>query len=88
MIDHLQAAGEKYDGVALNAAAYTHTSVAIGDAVKAISVPVVEVHITNILTREAYRQNSLIAEGCVGSITGFGLDSYRLGIESLRVLIK
>ncbi|MBT3244672.1 MAG: 3-dehydroquinate dehydratase [Bacteroidetes bacterium] len=84
IIDKLHAAAVIYDGIILNAAAYTHTSVAIADAVKAIVIPVVEVHITNILNREEYRHTSLIAPGCVGSITGFGLDSYRLGIESFR----
>ncbi len=88
IIDKLQEADKKYSGVVLNAAAYTHTSVAIADAVKAISIPVVEVHISNILSREEYRHNSLISPNCIGSIIGFGLDSYRLGIESLRVFKK
>jgi len=85
IIDKLQEADKSVSGVVLNAAAYTHTSVAIADAVKAISIPVVEVHISNILTREDFRHKSLIGPNCVGSIMGFGLDSYRLGIESLRV---
>ncbi len=86
IIDKLQDADGKYAGVVLNAAAYTHTSVAIADAVKAISIPVVEVHISNILDREEFRHKSLISPNCIGSIMGFGLDSYRLGIESLRVI--
>lgn len=85
IIDKLQDADHNYSGVVLNAAAYTHTSVAIADAVKAITIPVVEVHISNILDREEYRHKSLISPNCIGSIMGFGLDSYRLGIESLRV---
>jgi len=85
IIDKLQESGGKYTGVVLNAAAYTHTSVAIADAVKASSVPVVEVHISNILDREEFRHKSLISPNCIGSIMGFGLDSYRLGIESLRI---
>lgn len=86
IIDKIQEADKNFNGIILNAAAYTHTSVAIADAVKAISIPVVEVHISNILDREEYRHKSLISPNCVGSIMGFGLDSYRLGIESLRVL--
>ena len=85
IIDKLQEADKQYSGVVLNAAAYTHTSVAIADAVKAIATPVVEVHISNILSREEFRHSSFISPNCIGSIMGFGLDSYRLGIESLRV---
>lgn len=71
------------DGIVLNAGAYTHTSLAIADAIAAIAVPVVEVHISNIQSREPIRHTSLIAPVCRGSIAGFGLESYRLGIESL-----
>jgi len=85
IIDKLQEADKDFAGVVLNAAAFTHTSVAIADAVKAISIPVVEVHISNILNREDFRHKSLVGPNCLGSIMGFGLDSYRLGIESLRV---
>jgi len=88
LIDQLHAADNQYDGVILNAGAYTHTSLALADAIKAISIPVVEVHITNILNREDFRKTSLIAAGCIGSISGFGFDSYRLGIESLRIMFK
>ena len=71
------------DGIVLNAGAYTHTSIAISDAIRAINVPVIEVHISNIHAREAYRHTSMIASACKGSIAGFGMDSYRLAIEAL-----
>ncbi len=83
LIDKLQEVGFSYDGIVLNAGGYTHTSVAIADAIAAISTPVVEVHISNIHARESFRSHSLIASKCKGSISGFGLDSYRLAIESL-----
>lgn len=86
LVNKIQEAEGKYDGVVLNAAAYTHTSVAIADALRAIRIPAVEVHITNILSREDYRHISLVAPACRGSIMGFGLDSYRLAIEALRVI--
>lgn len=82
IIDAIQAADGKYDGVLLNAGGYTHTSVAIADAIGSVSVPVVEIHISCILAREAFRHVSLIAPKCKGSIMGFGLDSYRLGLLS------
>jgi 3-dehydroquinate dehydratase-2 len=88
LIDQLHAAPGKFDGIVLNAGGYTHTSVALGDAISAIDVPVVEVHISNILKREEFRHVSLIGPNCIGSIMGFGLDSYRLGIESLRVALN
>ena len=71
------------DGIVLNAGAYTHTAIAISDAIRAINVPVIEVHISNIHAREAYRHTSMIAAACKGSIAGFGMDSYRLAIEAL-----
>jgi 3-dehydroquinate dehydratase-2 len=83
IIDKLHETGFSSDGIILNAGGYTHTSVAIGDAVKAINSPVVEVHISNIHAREQFRQISMISAGMKGIITGFGLDSYRLAIESL-----
>lgn len=86
LIDKLHQAADGYQGVVLNAGGYTHTSVAIADAVQAISIPVTEVHISNIFDREEYRKTSLLAPVCKGTISGFGLDSYRLGIESLRIL--
>ena len=70
-------------GIVLNAGAYTHTSIAILDAIRAINPPVIEVHLSNILAREPYRHNSLIGGACLGTISGFGLDSYRLAVEAL-----
>lgn len=84
LIDKIQEAGSKYLGIILNAGGYTHTSVAIGDAVAGIDTAVVEVHISNIFAREAYRHTSLIAAHAAGSIIGFGLESYRLAIESFK----
>ena len=82
IIDKLHEVGFSYDGVILNAAAYTHTSVGIGDAVKAIETPVVEVHISNVHAREEFRHQSFIAANARGVIVGFGLKSYDLAIES------
>ena len=82
LINKLHEVGFSYDGVILNAGGYTHTSVAIADAISAIKTPVIEVHISNIYAREEFRHSSLIASKCKGSISGFGLDSYRLAIES------
>jgi len=82
IIGKLQEVGFDYDGIILNAAAYTHTSVGIGDAVKAIKTPVVEVHISNTHQREAYRHVSYISPGAKGVILGFGLQSYDLAIQS------
>ena len=82
IIDKLHEVGFSYDGVILNAAAYTHTSVGIGDAVKAIETPVVEVHISNVHAREEFRHHSYIAANAKGVIAGFGLKSYDLAIES------
>ncbi len=84
IINALHNADGVYDGVVLNAGGYTHTSVAIADAIGAVGVGVVEVHISCILAREEFRHVSLISPKCKGSIMGFGLDSYRLGIESLK----
>lgn len=82
LINKIHEVGFSYDGIVINAGAYTHTSVAIRDAIAGVSTPVVEVHISNILTRESFRHESIIGPVCRGSIMGFGLDSYRLGIES------
>ena len=82
IIDKLQEVGFSYDGVVLNAASYTHTSVGIGDAVKAIDTPVVEVHISNTMQREEYRHISYVSPGAKGVILGFGLRSYELAIRS------
>ena len=81
IIDKLHEAGFSIDGIVLNAGAFTHYSIAIHDAIKAIKVPVIEVHISNIHTREEFRHKSYIAPACKGSIIGFGFDSYRLAIE-------
>lgn len=88
LIDRLHASQGVYEGIVLNAGGYTHTSVALADAVAAIRVPVVEVHISNLLKREDFRHRSLIGPNCIGTVMGFGLDSYRLGIESLRVFLN
>jgi len=82
LIDKLQEVGYNYDGVILNAAAYTHTSVGIGDAVKAIKSPVIEVHISNTFAREEFRHKSFISPNAKGVILGFGLQSYELAIQS------
>ena len=82
IIDKLHEVGFTYDGIILNAAAYTHTSVGIGDAVKGIETPVVEVHISNIHAREDFRQQSYIAENAKGVLFGFGLKGYKLAIQS------
>jgi 3-dehydroquinate dehydratase II len=81
LVNFLQDANERYDGIILNAAAYTHTSIAIADAIKAIQTPVVEVHLSNIFTREKERHTSLISANCIGSISGFGPASYELAIH-------
>ena len=82
LIDSLQDAGFLYDGIILNAGAYTHTSIGIGDTVKAIDSPVVEVHISNTFSREEFRHKSYISAGVKGVILGFGLESYTLAVES------
>ncbi|MDC3242679.1 MAG: type II 3-dehydroquinate dehydratase [Flavobacteriaceae bacterium] len=82
VIDKLQDVGFSYDGIILNAAAYTHTSLGIGDAVKAIQTPVIEVHISNTLNREEFRHQSFIAPHAQGVILGFGLKSYELAIQN------
>ncbi|MGZ3755061.1 MAG: type II 3-dehydroquinate dehydratase [Mucilaginibacter sp.] len=83
IINKLHEVGFKFDGIVLNAGAYTHTSVAIADAIAGINTPVVEVHISNVYKREEFRHTSMLARNCKGVIAGFGLDSYRLAIESL-----
>jgi len=83
IINEIQRKGFSSDGIILNAGGYTHTSVAITDAIAAVKSPVIEVHITNISAREDFRHTSLIGRNCSGSISGFGLDSYRLAVEAL-----
>jgi 3-dehydroquinate dehydratase-2 len=80
LIDRIQKAGFEVDAIVLNAGAYTHTSIAIADAIGAIPAPVIEVHISNIHQRESFRQHSFLAAKCVGSIVGLGLDGYRLAL--------
>jgi 3-dehydroquinate dehydratase-2 len=82
LINKLHETGFSYDGIIFNAGGYTHTSVALRDAIAGIKTPVIEVHISNVYAREEFRHQSLIAPKCKGSISGFGLDSYRLAIES------
>ena len=82
IINKIQEVGFSCDGIILNAGAYAHTSIAIADAVRAVSSPVVEVHISNIYARETYRRHSFLSEVCKGNIVGFGLNSYRLAVES------
>ena len=84
LIDKLQEVGFSYDGIILNAGAYTHTSVALHDCIRGIRTPVIEVHISNVHQREDFRHHSFLSPACKGVICGFGLDSYRLGIEALR----
>ena len=83
IINKIHEARFSFDGIVLNAAAYTHTSVAIRDAISAVDLPIIEVHISNVHKREAFRHTSMISASCVGVIAGFGLDSYRLGVEAL-----
>ncbi len=83
LVTKLQEEGNRCDGIVLNAAGYTHTSVAILDAIKSISSPVIEVHISNITNREHFRHTSLLTPACAGLILGFGLESYKLGIMAL-----
>jgi 3-dehydroquinate dehydratase-2 len=82
IINKLHEIGFSYDGIVINAGAYTHTSIAIADAIAAINTPVIEVHISNVYKREEFRHNSMLAASCKGVIAGFGMDSYRLAIEN------
>ena len=84
MIDCIQQTGFEADGIILNAGAYTHTSIALQDAIRSVTAPVIEVHISNVHSREAFRHVSMIACACKGIICGFGLDSYRLALEALK----
>lgn len=83
LIDCIQKTGFEADGIVLNAGAYTHTSIALQDAIRAVPAPVIEVHISNVHARESFRHVSMIACACKGVICGFGLDSYRLAVEAL-----
>ena len=84
LINKIHEVGFDADGIVLNAGAYTHTSIALHDAIKAVTAPVVEVHISNVHARESFRHVSMLSAACKGVILGFGLDSYRLAIEALR----
>jgi 3-dehydroquinate dehydratase-2 len=83
LINKLHECGFDFDGIVFNAGAYTHTSIALQDAIRAIKSPVIEVHISNVHQREEFRHKSMISSACKGVICGFGLDSYRLAIEAL-----
>ena len=83
MINKIHEVGFDYDGIVLNAGAYTHTSIALQDAIRAVTSPVIEVHISNVHRREEFRHKSMISCACVGVICGFGLNSYQLGVEAL-----
>lgn len=83
LIDKIHEVGFDIDGIILNAGAYTHTSLALHDALRAVTAPAIEVHISNVHTREDFRHKSMISAACQGVICGFGLDSYRLAVEAL-----
>ena len=83
LVDKIQQAYGVFDGIVINPAAYTHTSIALADCIKAVSTPVIEVHISNVHSREEFRHRSMISGVCRGVIAGFGLDSYRLAVEAL-----
>ena len=84
LINKMQEVGFSFDGIVLNAGAYTHTSVALHDCIRSLKCPVIEVHISNVHQRELFRHQSMISSACKGVICGFGLDSYRLAIEALK----
>jgi len=88
IVDQIGLAKSKYDGILINPAAYTHTSVAIHDALKATPVPAVEVHLSNIYQREEFRRHSLTAPACAGQISGFGKTSYMLGLRALKAVVE
>lgn len=85
MINKIHEVGFDYDGIIMNAGAYTHTSIALHDAIKSVTTPVIEVHISNVHARESFRHVSMISAACKGVILGFGLDSYRLALEAFQV---
>ena len=88
LVNKIQEAKNIFDGIVMNPAAYTHTSVAIRDAILAVAIPTVEIHISNIHTREEFRKTSLTAQACVGQITGFGINSYKLGLIAINDYLK
>lgn len=88
LIDRLQQVGFTYDGIVLNAGAYTHTSIALQDCIRSLAAPVIEVHISNVHKREAFRHQSMISCACAGVICGFGFDSYRLAVEAIKGIAR
>ena len=88
IVEKIQSAKDNFDGIVINAGAYTHTSVAIRDAISAVEFPVVEVHMTNIYKREEFRHHSYLAPVCIGQISGFGVNSYKLGLNAIVNFIK
>ena len=88
IVEKIQSAKDNFDGIVINAGAYTHTSVAIRDAISAVELPVVEVHMTNIYKREEFRHHSYLAPVCIGQISGFGGNSYKLGLNAIVNFIK
>lgn len=88
IIDKIQQALNNFDGILINPGGYSHTSVAIRDAISSVNIPCVEVHMTNIYKREEFRQKSLVAPVCIGQITGFGQSSYKLGLKALYEHLK
>ena len=88
IVEKIQSAKDNFDGIVINAGAYTHTSVAIRDAISAVELPVVEVHMTNIYKREEFRHHSYLAPVCIGQISGFGANSYKLGLSAVVEYIK
>jgi 3-dehydroquinate dehydratase-2 len=83
IVEKIHSAKDNFDGIVINAGAYTHTSIAIRDAISAVNIPTVEVHITNIYKREEFRHHSYLAPVCLGQITGFGINSYKLGLKAV-----
>jgi 3-dehydroquinate dehydratase-2 len=88
IVEKIHSAGKIFDGIVINAGAYTHTSVAIRDAIASVDIPTVEVHMTNIYKREEFRHTSYLAPVCVGQISGFGANSYKLGLKAVVDFLK
>lgn len=88
LVDRIQESGDTFDGVLINPAAYTHTSIALLDAVKCITIPVIEVHLSNIHSRESFRGHSVTAAGAVGVIAGFGTQSYHMALDAILCILR
>lgn len=88
IVEKIHSANGNFDGIVINAGAYTHTSVAIRDAISAVDIPTIEVHMTNIYKREEFRHHSYLAPVCIGQISGFGADSYKLGLKAIKNFLK